>query len=103
VWEELGQGRASRALSREGSSAYSADRLGPMRETEQDDEHAPSRTGRRHPAIERGRPDPVEQWIHVFEFRDGQISRARNFTSLEAAVESLGTPSLTPIWSRTAD
>jgi ketosteroid isomerase-like protein len=30
------------------------------------------------------------RWVHVFEFREGQIVRGRNFTSLDAAVKSLG-------------
>jgi len=47
---------------------------------------------------------PIDaRWVHVSEFREGKISRVRNFTSLEAAVESLGDPSLTRIWSRTAE
>jgi uncharacterized protein len=43
---------------------------------------------------------PIDaRWVHVFEFREGQIVRARNFTSLETAVESLGTPRLSRLWN----
>jgi len=34
---------------------------------------------------------PIDgRWVHVLEFRAGQIVRGRNFTSLDAAVKSLG-------------
>jgi ketosteroid isomerase-like protein len=41
---------------------------------------------------------PLEgRWVHVFEFREGQIVRGRNFTSLDAAVKSLGGAQLSPL------
>jgi ketosteroid isomerase-like protein len=47
---------------------------------------------------------PIDaRWVHVFEFRDGKISRAQNFTSLDAAVESLGVAGLTRIWKPPGD
>ena len=43
---------------------------------------------------------PVDaHWAHAFEFRDGQIARARNFTSLDDAVQAVGAP-LSVIWHR---
>ena len=51
--------------------------------------------GRSHSGV------PVEgPWVHVFDFAAGRIVRARNFTSLDAAVESLGGPALTVLWRR---
>jgi ketosteroid isomerase-like protein len=46
---------------------------------------------------------PVDaRWVHVFDFRAGKIVRARNFASLDAAVESLGATRLARIWSAPA-
>jgi ketosteroid isomerase-like protein len=43
---------------------------------------------------------PVDaRWVHVFDFRAGKIVRARNFTSLDVAVESLGATRLARIWN----
>lgn len=46
---------------------------------------------------------PVDaRWVHVFEFREGQIVRARNFTSLGAATEALGAARLSRLWEPNA-
>jgi ketosteroid isomerase-like protein len=42
------------------------------------------------------------RWVHMFEFREGQIVRARNFTSLDEAVESLGATELSRLWKPAA-
>ena len=43
---------------------------------------------------------PVDaRWVHVFEFRRGQIIRARNFSSLDSAVQALGAARLCRIWT----
>jgi ketosteroid isomerase-like protein len=40
------------------------------------------------------------EWVHIFDFRDGEVARGRNFASFEAALKSLGDVRLSCLWSR---
>lgn len=42
-------------------------------------------------------------WVHVFDFDDGEIVRARNFGSFDAAVEAVGPAKLLPLWECAPD
>jgi ketosteroid isomerase-like protein len=42
-------------------------------------------------------------WVHVLDFDRGEIVRARNFGSFDAAMECLGPAKLTPLWQGASD
>jgi ketosteroid isomerase-like protein len=42
-------------------------------------------------------------WAHVLDFDRGEIVRARNFGSFDAALEHVGPAKLSPLWERAPD
>ena len=42
-------------------------------------------------------------WVHVLDFDRGEIVRARNFGSFDAAMEYVGRAKLSPLWERAPD